>query len=112
MGLVQNAMYCELCKVFIVCQQNHLIVGCKHTKLDGGLEYQRVIGRRCKSYTLYEDSKTEEYVEKLLWGTMGKSGNGPLVYKLMKDLDKDHLKEILKLNITDYRQKVITELLK
>ena len=37
----------------------------------------------------------------LLWGTLGKNGKGPRKYKLIKDMSKAHIQQILK----DYKDK-------
>lgn len=73
-----------------------------YISVDGGRDYIKRIGDFKKYATHYVDWSLDEKVpfviikDRLLWGTMGKSGNGPLIYKLIKDLELDHLKNIVR----------------
>lgn len=70
---------------------------------DGGREYCRRMGDfdllqsgRVIDLCLYEgDEFSTVIAHKLCWGTYGKTGSGPLTYKLVKDCDLDHLQAIL-----------------
>ena len=51
---------------------------------------------------------------RLARGTRGKDGRQPLVYKLLKDLDSDHIEAILKTQhqISDFYKEIFKEELK
>ncbi len=59
--------------------------------------------------------KNLEPRERLLWGTFGKSGRDKIKYILIKDLDSEHIKNILitqKLNKTTEEIEMKDELIK
>jgi hypothetical protein len=76
-----------------------------HTYMvDGGYDYIRrtaPIGQDGKpmyeSLDLYSDSPFEEVREKLLWGTYGKNGDQPLSYVRLKDMDENHIANVIQM---------------
>ena len=77
----------------------------QYYSIDGGTAYFKrgyrdTTGLTIEDYSLYEDSP--DIKEKLLWGTKGPSGQEELKHLPIKELEKSHLKNILK----DYRDKL------
>ena len=70
----------------------------RYYAVDGGLEYRRICCdvRDYKDLSLYSNAPHREIREKLSWGTYGKNGDEPLKYILLKDLETEHIKAILK----------------
>lgn len=68
---------------------------------DGGYDYIRsnpdYIGDECKGedLTLMSDDPFELVREKLLWGSYGKSGKEPLHYIRLKDMEEDHIANVI-----------------
>ena len=65
--------------------------------VDGGLDYLRrsVNATPAKDLSIYVTDAHEENREALYWGTYGKNGDQPLKWKILKDLDTDHIEAIL-----------------
>jgi hypothetical protein len=76
-----------------------------HTYMvDGGYDYiRRAVpidenGKpMCESLTLHSDSPFEEVREKLLWGTYGRNGEQPLSYVRLKDMEENHIVNVLQM---------------
>jgi hypothetical protein len=72
--------------------------------VDGGNDYirrgfsQNLEGKSIENYNLGTDSPENELVEKLLWGTRGRSGKDKLTYLPLISLSQEHLQNILKDN--------------
>lgn len=67
--------------------------------VDGGKEYLRRNVHEDATYTelaVYADDPHERIREVYIWGTRGKNGDQPLVYKLLKDLSDDHIESIIR----------------
>ena len=85
--------------------------------LDGGNDYRRTNlepwnrGVSYEDYYLDEESSAEEVMEKLLWGTRGKSGTEPLRYLPISSLTPDHIQAILdtQLMISPLYRKVLKD---
>ena len=106
--ILQNAIYIPKLDKYFKSVHVHDYVGFevdgKMGFIDGGNEYFRsggIASTRARGdgiviydYRLDENSSILDVLEKLLWGTRGKSGKQPLTYKPIKDLELDHLKEI------------------
>lgn len=113
--LIQNALYCPECDTFLVSKHTHDFVSCKHGYMvDGGLDYQRGSRRPTpeNDFTLWKSSPEDEIMQKLLWGSYGKDGSGPLVRRPIIDLDTDHLEAILRTQpVRGWQRKVIERVL-
>lgn len=71
----------------------------KEYGVDGGREYQRLIGDMDDCEVIYitlEECSHVQAREYFTWGTCGKDGYSPLVWKKLKDLDTDHIEAIIK----------------
>lgn len=66
--------------------------------VDGGRDYLRrniVDEAPAEELSLTVDDPHEVIRERFDWGTRGKDGKSPLTFKLLKDLDNDHIMAIL-----------------
>ena len=66
--------------------------------VDGGLEYLRRTIHEDHPYTeisVFEDDPFDLIRRAFAWGTRGKDGKQPLQWKLLADLDDDHIEAIL-----------------
>lgn len=85
----------------------------KEISIDGGRNYIKRAGDILNiNHNQFLETPDSKYVEwslddsqdfdliknRLLWGTYGKNGEKVLTYKLIKDLELDHLKNIIKEN--------------
>lgn len=118
--LLQNAIYVPEDDLFLVSCHTHDYV--QHTlskepklivAIDGGTSYGRRTGDlyelseagRYDEYCLVEGEPFEGWItDRLLWGTLGKDGKGPMTYRTIKELaarpeGERHLRAIL-LNAT------------
>ena len=74
----------------------HLDANGKEYMLDGGLDYvRRSISGGEQLLTVYHDDPHEVIRDAVKWGTYGKSGDEPLKYVAIADLDPYHLRAIL-----------------
>ena len=64
--------------------------------VDGGTDYLRRNMGTYEELSVYDDGSHLTRRSAVHWGTRGKDGKQPLVYKLLKDLDSDHIEAILK----------------
>lgn len=68
----------------------------KEYMLDGGNEYVRCSANGDEEViTITTDDPFEVQREYFCWGTRGKDGRQPLVWKPLKDLDTEHIEAIL-----------------
>lgn len=111
MKLIQQAFYVPEVNKFYKSINTHDFTGHvfpdgREYFIDGGCDYTRTIGDfirlpqegKVVDFTLYADDDetlTYEITNKLLWGSRGKSGEYPLTFKLIKDLDVPHLQELI-----------------
>ncbi len=68
--------------------------------VDGGTDYLRRGGSGYKvapaeEMSAYDNSPHDVIRTAMTWGTLGEDGKGPLRYKVLKDLETDHIKAIL-----------------
>lgn len=67
--------------------------------VDGGKDYLRSgkpVGKEdAISLVLTDHDSIATIEDKLLWGTLGKDGKGPLTFVFLKDCETDHLESIL-----------------
>lgn len=65
--------------------------------LDGGISYQRTIINKVPAtdMSVYFEDDHELRREAFCWGTRGKGGKDPVVFKPLKDLSSDHIEAIL-----------------
>lgn len=98
MGLRQNAF--KVGDTIIVSRSVHDYVEHNGFAIDGGNEYQRLIGDTSRkdlvNLSIYEKDKVEDYVDKVVWGTRGKDGTEKFRWVLLKDCSEEHLLGILK----------------
>jgi hypothetical protein len=82
--------------------------------VDGGTDYLRRNVGTYEELSVYDDGSHITRRSAVYWGTRGKDGKQPLVYKLLKDLDSDHIEAILKTQhqISDFYREVFMEELK
>lgn len=70
--------------------------------VDGGCEYIRrgfrgkVDNKDIECYNLNSESTGKDILQKLLWGTRGKSGKDSLTYVPISTLSQSHLKNIIR----------------
>lgn len=82
--------------------------------VDGGTDYLRRNVGTYEELSVYDDGSHITRRSAVHWGTRGKDGKQPLVYKPLKDLDSDHIEAILKTQhqISDFYKEVFMEELK
>ena len=82
--------------------------------VDGGTDYLRRNVGTYEELSVYDDGSHITRRSAVHWGTRGKDGRQPLVYKPLKDLDSDHIEAILKTQhqISDFYREVFMEELK
>jgi len=82
--------------------------------VDGGTDYLRRNVGTYEELSVYDDGSHITRRSAVHWGTRGKDGKQPLVYKLLKDLDSDHIEAILKTQhqISDFYREIFKEELK
>jgi len=68
----------------------------KEYMIDGGLDYVRSSANGDEEYlTLYDDEPHEVQRKVLRWGTYGKEGDQPLIYKCIADMEEGHILAVL-----------------
>jgi hypothetical protein len=82
--------------------------------VDGGTDYLRRNVGTYEELSVYDDGSHITRRSAVHWGTRGKDGKQPLVYKLLKDLDSDHIEAILKTQhqISDFYREIFKDELK
>jgi hypothetical protein len=82
--------------------------------VDGGTDYVRRNIGTYEELSVYDDGSHITRRSALHWGTRGKDGKQPLVYKPIKDLDSDHIEAILKTQhqLSEFYKEVFREELK
>jgi hypothetical protein len=82
--------------------------------VDGGTDYLRRNVGTYEELSVYDDGSHITRRSAVHWGTRGKDGKQPLVYKLLKDLDSDHIEAILKTQhqISEFYKEIFKEELK
>ena len=82
--------------------------------VDGGTDYLRRNVGTYEELSVYDDGSHITRRSAVHWGTRGKDGRQPLVYKPLKDLDSDHIEAILKTQhqISDFYREIFKEELK
>ena len=82
--------------------------------VDGGNDYARRNIGTYDELSVYDDGSHVTRRAALHWGTRGKDGQQPLVYKPLEDLDTDHIEAILKTQhqLSEFYKNVFKEELK
>jgi hypothetical protein len=82
--------------------------------VDGGTDYLRRNMGTYEELSVYDDGTHLTRRSAVHWGTRGKDGRQPLVYKPIKDLDSDHIEAILKTQhqISDFYKEIFKDELK
>lgn len=66
--------------------------------VDGGVDYVRRAGPLdFEELTVNSDDPFEDVRNKLLWGSYGKSGKEPLHWIRLKDMEENHIDNVLKM---------------
>ena len=74
----------------------HLDANGKEYMVDGGLDYVRCsVHDDQVDLCVYDDDSHSLIRKTLAWGTYGKSGDQPLTYILLKDMETDHIQACL-----------------
>ena len=91
----------------------HLDENGEEYMLDGGTDYIRssINNEAPESLAVYTDDDHSVIREVFTWGTRGKTGDSPLIWKPLKDLEIDHINAILKTqtHIQDWARKLFTD---
>ena len=82
--------------------------------VDGGTDYLRRNMGTYEELSVYDDGTHLTRRSAVHWGTRGKDGRQPLVYKPIKELDSDHIEAILKTQhqISDFYKEILKDELK
>jgi len=82
--------------------------------VDGGTDYLRRNMGTYEELSVYDDGTHLTRRSAVHWGTRGKDGQQPLVYKPIKELDSDHIEAILKTQhqISDFYKEIFKDELK
>jgi len=82
--------------------------------VDGGTDYLRRNMGTYEELSVYDDGSHLTRRSAVHWGTRGKDGQQPLVYKPIKELDSDHIEAILKTQhqISDFYKEILKDELK
>ena len=82
--------------------------------VDGGNDYARRNIGTYDELSVYDDGSHVTRRTALHWGTRGKDGKQPLLFKALKDLDSDHIEAILKTQhqLSEFYKNVFKEELK
>lgn len=82
--------------------------------VDGGTDYLRRNMGTYEELSVYDDGSHLTRRSAVHWGTRGKDGRQPLVYKPIKELDSDHIEAILKTQhqISDFYKEILKDELK
>ncbi len=96
--LVVNMMRCPD-GTMLVSQHRHdyvdyTDVNGEYCFLDGGLDYQRCSGNM-ENCSIYSNSPHTLKREYFTWGSYGKDGKQPLKHILLKDMELDHITNII-----------------
>ena len=77
--------------------------------VDGGTDYLRRHVGTYEELSVYDDGSHLTRRSAVHWGTRGKDGRQPLVYKPIKDLDFDHIEAILKTQhqLSDFYKEIL-----
>lgn len=116
--ILQNALMVNVTGEIIVSTHRHDFVSDKSGRyfVDGGHEYlRRTVANEGEitDLSLSHLATQEELIDKLVWGTYGKSGKEPRKWVLLKNCETDHLEAILKIpGLAAYTIKTIKEILK
>lgn len=101
MEILQNAVQCKYCHDIIVSQTIHdfRCCSCGKVAVDGGHAYLKRTAATSNDYIECSlDNKiefTEDFYPKVVWGTRGPTGLDDLKWVFIKDLEINHLKNIL-----------------
>jgi hypothetical protein len=97
--LLYNAARCYHCGDVCVSRSRHDYVRClcKSVAVDGGLDYQRVVGypENYENLAVYSHEPFERIRQFVEWGGRGRYGDQPLVYVKLKAMSDTHLANLL-----------------
>jgi len=78
--------------------------------IDGGNDYIRssVNNEKPKIVDIFNSDSHDKIREYFVWGTYGKTGNSPLKYVILKDLEESHINAILETQtLNQHTEKVL-----
>lgn len=118
-NLIQNAVYCSDTNTYYKSGHVHDYVsftsGGQNCFIDGGLDYVRcsVMPPTVVNYCVYDTDSDNVKKERLLWGTYGKDGKGPLKQVPLIKLETDHIEAILETqkNIPPHYRRLLESIL-
>jgi hypothetical protein len=95
--LVANRVQCLVCNAVIESRTRHDFVTCPcgSTSVDGGTDYQRVLGNNWKDLSITTDDLFEAQRELFTWKTYGKTGMEEPEIIPLKDLTTGHIRNIV-----------------
>jgi hypothetical protein len=77
--------------------REHMDEGDAYVAVDGGYDYLKRVGhfKSIEELSTFSDTPFSEAREKLVWGSYGKSGKEPLHYIRLKDMEEDHIANVI-----------------
>lgn len=95
--LVANRVQCLVCNDIIESRHRHDFVTCScgAVSVDGGKDYQRVLGYTWQDMSVTTEDPFEVQREVFTWKSYGKSGKEEPKIIPLKDLDTNHIRNIL-----------------
>lgn len=95
--IVANRVQCLVCNDIIESRHRHdfEMCSCGATFVDGGKDYQRVLGNSWKDLSVTTDDPFEVQRDVFTWKTYGKSGKDEPKLVTLKNLDTSHICAIL-----------------
>lgn len=95
--IVANRVQCLVCNDIIESRYRHDFVTCScgDTSVDGGKDYQRILGSNWKDMSVYTSDPFEVQREVFTWKTYGKLGENEPKIVLLKNLETQHICAIL-----------------
>lgn len=95
--IVANRIQCLVCKAIIESRTRHdfITCACGSTSVDGGKDYQRILGNNWKDISVTTDDPFEAQRELFTWKTYGKTGTEEPKIIPLKDLTSEHIRKII-----------------
>lgn len=99
--ITQNAMMCPdgtyPVSSHVHDYRDHQGAGGDYYAVDGGYDYVKRVGyfKQCEELSTFSDTPFLEAREKLIWGSHGKSGKEPLRYIRLKDMEENHIANVV-----------------
>lgn len=96
--IYRNSVLCLNCNKEIISRHRHDYVTCECGNIseDGGLSYLKRQSKYLDT-SLTDNNLFEEIREGFEWGSYGKTGDGPLRYIKLKDMEISHIEAVIKI---------------